>query len=154
MVPVLILGLAVATLTGAKTWARTAAPFSAQIHLLGPRFGRLKPPLRLSLATQTVATKKPTGKSGSKASDASSTPPTSSGRGFKVQVFYLAARSTNSPNAPVKDALWFATYPIIPRIGDCVFRDGVYYRVERVFLYENLAAGWCADVEVSFYGRR
>lgn len=70
-----------------------------------------------------------------------------------MQVFYLAARSKN-PNAPVKDALWFATYPIIPRTGDCVFRDGVYYQVERVFLYENLAAGWCADVEVSFYSRR
>ncbi|MFZ4641244.1 MAG: hypothetical protein ACOYMP_12695 [Nodosilinea sp.] len=74
-------------------------------------------------------------------------------QGFRVQVFYLAGRNTN-PNAPIKDALWFATYPIIPRIGDCVFRDGVYYRVERVFLYENLAAGWCADVEVAFYGRR
>jgi hypothetical protein len=55
-------------------------------------------------------------------------------------MFYLAARS-QSPKAPTKDALWFATYPIIPRVGDCVFRDGVYYLVERVFLYENLAAG-------------
>ena len=68
-------------------------------------------------------------------------------------MFYRAARS-QSPKAPTKDALWFATYPIIPRVGDCVFRDGVYYLVERVFLYENLAAGWCADVEVSFYSRR
>jgi hypothetical protein len=68
-------------------------------------------------------------------------------------MFYLAARN-KSPKAPTKDALWFATYPIIPRVGDCVFRDGVYYLVERVFLYENLAAGWCADVEVSFYSRR
>ena len=74
-------------------------------------------------------------------------------QGYRVQVFYLAGRNV-SPNAPLKDALWFATYPIIPRLGDCLFRDGVYYRVERVFLYENLAAGWCADVEVSFYGRR
>lgn len=73
--------------------------------------------------------------------------------GFKVQIIYLAARSTG-PKAPVKDALWFATYPIIPRIGDCLFRDGVYYRVERVFLYENTAPGWCADIEVSYYGRR
>ena len=75
------------------------------------------------------------------------------GQGHRVQVFYLAGRNP-SPNAPLKDALWFATYPISPRLGDCLFRDGVYYRVERVFLYENLAAGWCADVEVSFYGRR
>ncbi|HZG37988.1 MAG TPA: hypothetical protein VEZ50_04840 [Nodosilinea sp.] len=100
-----------------------------------------------------MATKKTTGKSSGKPSDSPSPTPASSDRGFKVQVFYLAARS-NSPNAPIKDALWFATYPIIPRIGDCVFRDGVYYRVERVFLYENLSAGWCADVEVTFYGRR
>lgn len=72
---------------------------------------------------------------------------------YKVQIFYLAARNTN-PKAPVKDALWFATYPIIPRVGDCLFHDGVYYQVERVFLYENMGPGWYADVEVSFYGRR
>lgn len=76
-----------------------------------------------------------------------------SGKGYQVQVFYLAARSKH-PNAPPKDALWFATYPIIPRVGDCLFRDGVYYQVERVFLYENLTASWCADLDVSFYGRR
>ncbi|MGF1570879.1 MAG: hypothetical protein ACFCVD_22850 [Nodosilinea sp.] len=99
-----------------------------------------------------MAAKKPVSKSTPKPSD-SPTPAVSAGGGYRVQVFYLAA-SSNSPKAPIKDALWFATYPIIPRIGDCVFRDGVYYRVERVFLYENLAAGWCADVEVSFYGRR
>ncbi|MEM9905546.1 MAG: hypothetical protein AAF921_11040 [Cyanobacteria bacterium P01_D01_bin.44] len=72
---------------------------------------------------------------------------------YKVQIFYLAARSTN-PKAPVKDALWFATYPIIPRVGDCLFHDSVYYQVERVFLYENMGPGWYADIEVSFYGRR
>ncbi|HEY9738845.1 MAG TPA: hypothetical protein V6D06_21270 [Trichocoleus sp.] len=81
-----------------------------------------------------------------------SSPPISAG-GYKVQIIYLAARS-NTPKAPVKDALWFATYPLIPRIGDCLFRDGVYYRVEHVFLYENTAPGWCADIEVSYYGRR
>jgi hypothetical protein len=100
-----------------------------------------------------VATKKPTGKSSGKPSDGPISAAPGAGGGFKVQVFYLAA-SSNSPKAPLKDALWFATYPIIPRTGDCVFRDGVYYQVERVFLYENLAAGWCADVEVSFYSRR
>lgn len=75
------------------------------------------------------------------------------GKGHQVQVFYLAARS-KSPSAPPKDALWFAVYPVIPRVGDCLFRDGVYYQVERVFLYENLTASWCADIEVSFYSRR
>lgn len=79
-------------------------------------------------------------------------PPTVSGA-YKVQVFYLAARNTN-PKAPLKDALWFATYPIIPRVGDCLFHDGIYYQVERVFLYENMAPGWYADIEVTFYGRR
>lgn len=82
-----------------------------------------------------------------------SPPPAGGGKGLQVQVFYLAARS-KSPKAPTKDALWFATYPIIPRVGDCLFRDGVYYLVERVFLYENLTASWCADIEVSFYSRR
>ncbi|MDB9526937.1 hypothetical protein PN498_13135 [Oscillatoria sp. CS-180] len=72
---------------------------------------------------------------------------------YKVQIFYLAARNTN-PKAPVKDALWFATYPIIPRVGDCLFHDGIYYQVERVFLYENMGPGWYADIEVTFYGRR
>ena len=72
---------------------------------------------------------------------------------YKVQIFYLAVRNTN-PKAPVKDALWFATYPIIPRVGDCLFHDNIYYQVERVFLYENMGPGWYADIEVSFYGRR
>ena len=106
-----------------------------------------------------MATKKTPGKSSSsrgKPGTGSTVPatPASSATGFKVQVIYLTARGGSAPNAPVKDALWFATYPIIPRIGDCVFRDGVYYKVERVFLYENIAPGWCADVEVSFYARR
>lgn len=98
--------------------------------------------------------KKTTNKSNPKSNSSSSASPkspTASG-GFKVQIIYLAARN-NVPKAPIKDALWFATYSIIPRIGDCLFRDGVYYRVERVCLYENVAPGWCADVEVSYYGR-
>ncbi|MBD2259720.1 hypothetical protein [Pseudanabaena sp. FACHB-2040] len=103
-----------------------------------------------------MTSKKPSDKASSKkqAPPASppSPPPASSG-GLKVQVIYLAARS-GSAKSPAKDALWFATYPIIPRTGDCLFRDGMYYRVERVFLYENTAPGWCADIEVSYYGRR
>ncbi len=47
-------------------------------------------------------------------------PPT----GFKVQVFYLAAQSGRVPKAPMRDDLWFATYPIIPRVGDCLFTMG------------------------------
>lgn len=105
-------------------------------------------------------TEKPKRKSRSKrstkaASSLPALPPASPPTGglYKVQVFYLAARNTN-PKAPIKDALWFATYPIIPRVGDCLFHDGIYYQVERVFLYENMGPGWYADIEVTFYGRR
>jgi hypothetical protein len=101
-----------------------------------------------------VTSKKPQNKAAASQRAASAAPalPASTG-GFKVQIIYLAAHSS-SAKAPVKDALWFATYPIIPRLGDCLFRDGVYYRVERVCLYENTAPGWCADIEVAYYGRR
>ena len=57
-------------------------------------------------------------------------------------------------NMPSRDYLWFAVYPIIPRVGDCIFHDGRYFRVDAVFLYENTNAGWCADLEVSYYTRR
>jgi hypothetical protein len=100
--------------------------------------------------------RKPRAKRSKKASSMPALPPAASspvGGIYKVQIFYLAARNTN-PKAPLKDALWFATYPIIPRVGDCLFHDGVYYQVERVFLYENMGPGWYADIEVSYYGRR
>lgn len=126
----------------------------SSVVLLASFLGRavVEPVLCVVAGKQAVAPKKPSSK-GSASSEGAFSGSASSGAGHKVQVFYLAARSKN-PNAPDKDALWFATYPIVPRMGDCLFRDGVYYRVERVFLYENLAAGWCADVEVSFYSRR
>ncbi|MEO1349904.1 MAG: hypothetical protein AAFW84_14060 [Cyanobacteria bacterium J06635_15] len=73
--------------------------------------------------------------------------------GFKVQIMYRAPK-VPTQRSPREDALWFANYPIIPRIGDCLFRDGVYYRVERVYLYENTMPGWCADLEVSYFGRQ
>jgi hypothetical protein len=108
----------------------------------------------------TESTEKPKRRTRSKRSKKSSSmpalPPAANSApsgGYKVQIFYLAARNTN-PKAPLKDALWFANYPIIPRVGDCLFHDGVYYQVERVFLYENMGPGWYADIEVSFYGRR
>lgn len=102
-----------------------------------------------------MTSKKPQNKAAASQRAASAAPalPASTG-GFKVQIIYLAAHNSSSAKAPVKDALWFATYPIIPRLGDCLFRDGVYYRVERVCLYENTAPGWCADIEVAYYGRR
>ncbi|MBE9067469.1 hypothetical protein IQ260_12455 [Leptolyngbya cf. ectocarpi LEGE 11479] len=75
------------------------------------------------------------------------------GKGYKVQVLAKIPTPTNT-NMPSRDYLWFAVYPIIPRVGDCIFHDGRYFRVDAVFLYENTNAGWCADLEVSYYTRR
>ncbi|MEL6136705.1 MAG: hypothetical protein AAFR42_04760 [Cyanobacteria bacterium J06628_6] len=80
-------------------------------------------------------------------------PPAPSGPGYKVQVIAKIPVSNNT-NLPGRDALWFANYPIIPRVGDCLFQNGMYFRVDAVFLYENNRPGWCADVEVSYYARR
>jgi hypothetical protein len=80
-------------------------------------------------------------------------PPAYSGSGYKVQVLAKIPLSTNT-NLPSRDYLWFAVYPIIPRVGDCIFNNGMYFRVDAVFLYENTAPGWCADIEVSYYPRR
>ena len=79
--------------------------------------------------------------------------PGHTGNGYKVQVLAKIPMPTNT-NMPSRDYLWFAVYPIIPRVGDCIFHDGRYFRVDAVFLYENTNAGWCADVEVSYYHRR
>lgn len=76
-----------------------------------------------------------------------------SGNGYKVQVLAKIPMPSN-PTMPSRDYLWFAVYPIIPRVGDCIFHDGRYFRVDAVFLYENTNAGWCADLEVSYYIRR
>lgn len=82
------------------------------------------------------------------------TPPQAySSNGYKVQVLAKIPMPSNT-NMPSRDYLWFAVYPIIPRIGDCIFHDGRYFRVDAVFLYENTNAGWCADLEVSYYTRR
>lgn len=79
--------------------------------------------------------------------------PSYTGNGYKVQVLAKIPMPTNT-NMPSRDYLWFAVYPIIPRVGDCIFHDGRYFRVDAVFLYENTNAGWCADLEVSYYTRR
>ena len=75
------------------------------------------------------------------------------GGGYKVQVLAKIPMPV-STNMPSRDYLWFATYPIIPRIGDCIFHDGRYFRVDAVFLFESTNASWCADLEVSYYTRR
>lgn len=142
---------------------------------------RPNPPIDLSLESseqlsnppvdspkKTVKSAKPS-KSSSKSTAAksrsslkrkrSSQPPTHepptvySGNGYKVQVLAKIPMPSNT-NVPSRDYLWFAVYPIIPRVGDCLFHDGRYFRVDAVFLYENTNAGWCADLEVSYYTRR
>ena len=77
----------------------------------------------------------------------------STGNGYKVQVLAKIPMPTNT-NMPSRDYLWFAVYPIIPRVGDCIFHDGRYFKVDAVFLYESTNASWCADLEVSYYTRR
>ena len=105
-------------------------------------------------------TKKPAAKTRSRAKKKETSPPPSptvsagySGNGYKVQVLAKIPMPGNT-NMPSRDYLWFAVYPIIPRVGDCIFHDGRYFRVDAVFLYENTNAGWCADLEVSYYTRR
>ncbi|NEQ50486.1 MAG: hypothetical protein F6K11_10185 [Leptolyngbya sp. SIO3F4] len=73
--------------------------------------------------------------------------------GYKVQVLAKIPMPSNT-NMPSRDYLWFAVYPIIPRVGDCIFHDGRYFRIDAVFLYESTNASWCADLEVSYYTRR
>lgn len=115
-------------------------------------------PLSKSVKSATKTARKTQSKSNKKGLSQStpSRPPLTSGHtsnGYKVQVLAKIPMPTNT-NAPSRDYLWFAVYPIIPRVGDCIFRDGRYFRVDAVFLYENTNASWCADLEVSYYTRR
>lgn len=123
-------------------------------------------PSKLTTKTTKKTTKKKS-TSSSKAATAKSRPsakrqtsnqsplptPSYSGNGYKVQVLAKIPMPANT-NMPSRDYLWFAVYPIIPRVGDCIFHDGRYFHVDAVFLYENTNASWCADLEVSYYTRR
>ena len=109
-----------------------------------------KPSKSLSQPTKTKARSGPKRK---RASQPETLPPAHTGNGYKVQVLAKIPMPSNT-NMPSRDYLWFAVYPIIPRVGDCIFHDGRYFRVDAVFLYENTNAGWCADLEVSYYTRR
>ena len=106
-----------------------------------------KPPSKAATTKSRSSTKRKT---------SSPTPPpvpSYGGNGYKVQVLAKIPMPA-STNMPSRDYLWFAVYPIIPRVGDCIFHDGRYFRVDAVFLYENTNASWCADLEVSYYTRR
>ncbi|MEM1251971.1 MAG: hypothetical protein AAGI69_06025 [Cyanobacteria bacterium P01_H01_bin.21] len=111
-----------------------------------------------SSKSSKALSKSPTAKTRSsskrkRASQPEIAPPAYTGDGYKVQVLAKIPMPSNT-NMPSRDYLWFAVYPIIPRVGDCLFHDGRYFRVDAVFLYENTNVGWCADLEVSYYTRR
>ncbi|MEM7794001.1 MAG: hypothetical protein AAF579_06045 [Cyanobacteria bacterium P01_C01_bin.118] len=106
-----------------------------------------KPPSKAAITKSRPSTKRKT------ASPTPSSTPSYGGNGYKVQVLAKIPMPA-STNMPSRDYLWFAVYPIIPRVGDCIFHDGRYFRVDAVFLYENTNASWCADLEVSYYTRR
>ncbi len=110
--------------------------------------GKTKRSTAKSSKRQTTKSKR----SAAASAPSSYAPPAPSG-GYKVQVIAKIPVSNNT-NLPGRDYLWFANYPIIPRVGDCLFQNGMYFRVDAVFLYENNRPGWCADVEVSYYARR
>ncbi|MEM9804738.1 MAG: hypothetical protein AAF959_05615 [Cyanobacteria bacterium P01_D01_bin.56] len=114
-------------------------------------------PKATSKVTEGAKKKKSTSRAKAKKNTVSapspSPTPSYTGNGYKVQVLAKIPMPTNT-NMPSRDYLWFAVYPIIPRVGDCIFHDGRYFRVDAVFLYENTNAGWCADLEVSYYTRR
>ncbi|MBX2863297.1 MAG: hypothetical protein KTR27_07045 [Leptolyngbyaceae cyanobacterium MAG.088] len=118
-----------------------------------------KKPAKSAKSSKSVAksttTKSRTSSKRKRSSQPTSAPPPKSysGNGYKVQVL-AKIPMPKSTNMPSRDYLWFAVYPIIPRVGDCIFHDGRYFRVDAVFLYENTNAGWCADLEVSYYTRR
>ncbi|HEY9296118.1 MAG TPA: hypothetical protein VIQ31_07040 [Phormidium sp.] len=67
-------------------------------------------------------------------------------------VYYASFEHQNTENAPTEDKDWVKAYRIIPRIGDCVFKDGEWFQVERVFLYQPSGKGIDAQVQCSFYG--
>lgn len=67
-------------------------------------------------------------------------------------VYYASFEHQNTENAPTEDKEWVKTYRIIPRVGDCVFKDGEWFQVERVFLYQPSGKGIDAQVQCSFYG--
>jgi hypothetical protein len=54
---------------------------------------------------------------------------------YKIHFVYHSRRGSDVLGKPEEDLNWFATYPIIPRIGDCVGMGSYWFRVDEVFLY-------------------
>lgn len=72
---------------------------------------------------------------------------------YLIHFVYYAAFEHQSEAAPPDDKDWVKAYKVIPRVGDCVLKEGEWFQVERVFLYQQQAKGVDALVECSFYGR-
>lgn len=66
-------------------------------------------------------------------------------------VYYTSFEHKNN-GAPNEDKEWIKAYKLIPRVGDCVLKEGEWFQVERVFLYQSHAKGIDALAQCSFYG--
>jgi len=72
---------------------------------------------------------------------------------YQIRFIYYASFHDDNPNGgPNEDKEWVKAYRMIPRVGDCVFKDGEWFQVERVFLYQPSGKGIDAQVQCSFYG--
>ncbi|HAA26961.1 MAG TPA: hypothetical protein DCE56_03825 [Cyanobacteria bacterium UBA8553] len=54
---------------------------------------------------------------------------------YKIHFVYHPTRGPAVKGKPDEGLTWFATYPVIPRVGDCVGMGSYWFRVDEVFLY-------------------
>lgn len=54
---------------------------------------------------------------------------------YKIHFVYHARRGPDIASKPQENLTWFATYPMIPRIGDCIGMGSYWFKVDEVFLY-------------------
>ncbi len=73
---------------------------------------------------------------------------------YKIHFVYHSTRGPNVKWKPDEDIRWFATYPIIPRVGDCIGMGSYWFRVDEVFLYsiEQSKNEVPALINCSYYG--
>lgn len=73
---------------------------------------------------------------------------------YRIHFVYHAARGSDVTWKPEEDISWFATYPVIPRVGDYVGIGSYWFKVDEVFLYsiEQSPNEVPALVNCSYYG--
>lgn len=73
---------------------------------------------------------------------------------YKIHFVYHSSRGSDAVWKPDEDIDWFATYPIIPRVGDCIGLGSYWFRVDEVFLYsqQQSANEVPALINCSYYG--